>query len=71
MPQNLPAMVAIAQKLSADIPFVRVDLFEHFGKVLFSEMTFHPVSGMMPVEPMEADYEIGRLLDLSIVEPIP
>src|SRR5690606_15858403 len=54
-PQKFDEMIAAAKLLSAGIPFVRVDLFEHDGVVLFSEMTFHPVSGMMPFLPREAD----------------
>lgn len=70
-PSALDEMLSVARELSAGIPFVRVDLFEHFGRILFSEMTFHPVSGMMPVAPKSADLEIGRFLDLSRVEVAP
>lgn len=66
-PANFEAMIETARKLSLGIPFVRVDLFEHMGRVLFSEMTFHPVSGMMRFEPKTADFETGQLLDLSLV----
>lgn len=66
-PANLQSMITIACELSSGIPFVRVDLFEHLGRVLFSEMTFHPVSGMILFEPKSADLEIGQLLDLSLV----
>lgn len=67
-PSQFNQMVQLAKELSAGIPFVRVDLFEHHGAVYFSEMTFHPVSGMMPIKPETADLEIGQLLDLSEVE---
>lgn len=67
-PSKLDEMIAIARKLSRGIPFVRVDLFQHRGRVLFSEMTFHPVSGMMPLEPRSADSAIGKMLDLSLVD---
>lgn len=66
-PACFAEMVDAARTLSAGIPFVRVDLFEQRGTVLFSEMTFHPVAGMMPFVPKEADLEIGRLLDLGRV----
>jgi hypothetical protein len=61
-------MVSISRELSAGIPFVRVDLYEPLGRVLFSEMTFSPVSGVMPVSPRRADDDLGRLIDLSLVE---
>lgn len=66
-PRGLEQMIAISKRLSKDIPFVRVDLFEHAGQVLFSEMTFTPVSGMMPFSPPSADRLVGQLLDLSRV----
>lgn len=66
-PANFNTMISMARNLSAEIPFVRVDFFEHLGRVLFSEMTFSPVSGMMRLYPKSADFQIGQLLDLSSV----
>ena len=65
MPAQLPEMIHIAAELSADFPFVRVDLFDVSGKIYFSELTFTPCSGMMPLTPESADYELGTLLDLN------
>lgn len=64
-PEQLPEMLEIARKLSEDFPFVRVDLFEVEGKILFSELTFTPCSGMMPLSPEDADMELGKMLDLN------
>lgn len=64
-PACFDEMAAIARSLSADIPFVRVDLFENAGRPRFSEMTFHPCSGFMPFEPPEWDARLGELLNLS------
>jgi len=44
-PGNLVEMLSIAEKLSNNIPFVRVDLYEINGKVYFGELTFYPSSG--------------------------
>lgn len=66
-PDSLDEMVEFARNLSTNIPFVRVDFFEHCGVPLFSEMTFHPVSGMMPLTPKSADFEIGQMLSLNSV----
>lgn len=41
-PRSFEEMVKIAQILSADFPFVRVDLYDQNGKVLFGELTFTP-----------------------------
>lgn len=44
-PLNFELMVKIAAKLSRDIPFVRVDLYNTNGKIFFGELTFFPSSG--------------------------
>lgn len=64
-PDKLTEMIEIARKLSKDFPFVRVDLFMIEGRILFSELTFTPCSGMMPLEPKEADEWLGELIDLN------
>ncbi len=65
IPEQIGEMLDIAANLSEDFPFVRVDLFNVEGKIYFSELTFTPCAGMMPLTPSEADEEIGRLVDLS------
>lgn len=46
-PKSWNRMLEIAQCLSRDFPFVRVDLYEVEGKVYFGEMTFTPASGLL------------------------
>lgn len=58
-PGNLNEMIEIATKLSKDIPFVRVDLYNIEGKILFSEMTFAPGSGFGPFYPEEWERKLG------------
>ena len=41
-PQNLEYMKRMAEVLSADFEYVRVDMYEVDGKVLFGELTFTP-----------------------------
>ena len=41
-PKCLAEMVNIASKLCEKFPFVRVDLYEYFGKTKFGEFTFFP-----------------------------
>ena len=41
-------MTDVAHALAEDFEFVRVDLYEHDGKVLFGELTFSPASGVFP-----------------------
>lgn len=63
-PDNFDEMISIAEKLSRDIPFVRVDLFNVDGKIYFSEMTFFPGGGFTPFYPDKYEYETGRFLEL-------
>ena len=63
-PQCFEEMVQIAERLSAGIPHVRVDLYEINGKVYFGELTFSHWSGMVPFEPEEWDYTFGSWLEL-------
>lgn len=63
-PKNLDKMIKIAEKLSEDIPFVRVDLYENKNKVLFGEFTFFPGSGFEKFEPSSWDYNLGKLIRL-------
>lgn len=58
-PSQFDVMKNIAGRLSKDIPFVRVDLYEVEGKVYFSEMTFYPCSGFLPFEPEKYDRALG------------
>ena len=57
-------MMEASRKLSAGIPFVRVDFYEADGQMLLSEMTFYPCGGFMPMGSPEQDLEIGNMLDL-------
>ena len=57
-------MITVAEKLSKDIPFVRVDLYEINGKVYFGELTFYPSSGFEGFEPEEWDKKLGDMLEL-------
>lgn len=64
LPKNLKEMISLAEKLSMNEPFLRVDLFNVNGKIFFGELTFYPASGMLPWTPEEADKEIGIYLKL-------
>lgn len=62
IPVQLKEMLEICRCLSEDFPFVRVDLFVIDGRIYFSELTFTPCSGMMPLSPETADAELGQKL---------
>ena len=57
-------MLDICRTLSADFPFVRVDLYNCDGKVIFGELTFTP-NGGTDMYTAEGDVTLGSWLDLS------
>ena len=63
-PSSFCDMVRIARILSADIPFVRIDLYDINDKVYFGEITFFPASGMGHFTPNCWDYILGSLIQL-------
>lgn len=63
-PEGLDKMLEIARTLSAGIPFVRVDLYNINGRILFGELTFYPGSGMGRFAPSEWDTTLGQLIEL-------
>ena len=63
-PLKYEEMISICKKLSAGIPFIRVDLYEIDGNVYFSELTFSPCNGMIPFRNPAHDFEIGKMLTL-------
>jgi len=46
LPSNIKDMIKIAEHLSSPFPFVKVDLYNADGKILFSELTFIPYGGI-------------------------
>lgn len=63
-PENFHEMLSIAEKLSQNIPHVRVDLYSINGEIYFGEMTLYHWGGMMPFEPEEWDYKFGSWIEL-------
>jgi hypothetical protein len=63
-PACFEEMLGIARRLSADIPFVRVDIFVVNNQVYFSEMTFYPTGGFGFFKPEEWEEKIGDWIKL-------
>lgn len=63
-PKNFSLMIELAEKLSENIPFVRVDFYEVNNKVYFGEMTFYPGSGFEEFSTLEQDKLFGDMIDL-------
>ena len=64
-PTCFDEMVMIAKKLSQGFAFIRVDLYQIDDVVYFSELTFFPCAGYMPLKNDKHDFELGNMLDIS------
>ena len=64
-PASVDRMIEISKTLSADFNFVRVDLYDVYGKVYFGELTFTPETGVIHGCPDEFDVEKGKLLNVN------
>jgi hypothetical protein len=59
-PGRLPEMIELAEKLGAETDFVRVDLYDVGGRVVFGELTSFPAGGDSPFDPETFNLEFGR-----------
>lgn len=66
-PQQFDKAVSIAEELSYEFSFIRVDLFlTDDGKIYFGELTNFPANGMRKYKPKEyEDYFGKKIIDLS------
>ena len=63
-PLNYEKMLEMAQCLSKDMPFARIDFYEINGMIYFGEITFYPASGFEGFDPDSWDYTLGNWIDL-------
>lgn len=63
-PNNLTMMIELAERLSTNIPQLRVDFYEVNNKIYFGELTFFSQSGFDTDLTEEADLLLGRKLTL-------
>lgn len=63
-PSCYEEMVEIAERLSSEIPFCRIDLYEIEGRVFFGEITFFPGGGFETFNPDEWDTTLGTWMKL-------
>jgi teichuronopeptide biosynthesis TupA-like protein len=59
-PARLSEMIDVAERLGADTDFVRVDLYDVAGRVVFGELTSFPAGGDSPFDPESFNAEFGR-----------
>lgn len=65
-PKQLDKMIKIAERLSAGIPEVRIDLYIIHGKIYFGEYTFFTNGGFDTTITSDADIILGEKLKLPI-----
>lgn len=64
LPTDLEKIIGLAEKLSAGLPFLRVDFYYVNNKIYSGELTFYPASGLTPFTDMEWDRIMGSWLKL-------
>lgn len=62
IPDNWDELLEVAEKLSADFGYVRVDLYSSEGRVWFSELTFWPRAGVYVTDD---NLKFGEMMDLD------
>lgn len=63
-PDNLEELIQVAEKLSKDFNYARIDLYNVNGKVYFSEITLSPNSGFDTDISYETDKLLGEKLHI-------
>lgn len=61
-PSGYERMVEMAELLTKEIPFARVDFYDVDGKIFFGELTFFPGSGMEAFSPEVWDEKLGDMI---------
>lgn len=64
-PETYDRMVELAENLSKEFPFVRVDFYDINGRIYIGEMTFTSGGGFSKYNPVEWDYKLGEILDIT------
>jgi hypothetical protein len=65
-PQNLSEMLGIARRLSRDMYYARIDLYDMKGRIYFGEITLYPTSGFSTFARYEDDEMLGSWLCLDL-----
>jgi len=63
LPNNKNELISVAEKLAEPFVFVRADLYNIDGKIIFSELTFHSGGGMVPFKPKKYDQIFGKFFE--------
>ena len=60
LPDSLDEMILLAEKISRNHRFLRVDFYDVQGHIYFGELTFFPASGFGKFNPEEWDLILGN-----------
>ena len=63
-PEKLEEMLSIAERLSKDMYYARVDLYNVSGKIYFGEITMYPTGGFSTFSRYEDDLLLGSYIKL-------
>ena len=63
-PKNFDEMISVVKKLADNFPFVRVDLYNLDGNIIFGEMTFYPADGRLEFIPEEYNKIVGDYITI-------
>jgi hypothetical protein len=58
-PHNIDLMFSLADRLGSGLDFVRVDMYNVGGRIVFGEFTNYPDAGLAPFDPPEFDEVFG------------
>ena len=64
-PQQLEPAIKLAEILSTDFSFLRVDLYLIDQQIYFGELTNYPGNGFVPFRPKKLEYQFGSYIKLS------
>lgn len=67
-PKCMDEMFKLAEELSKPFPFVRLDLYDKDGEIIFGEFTFAPSGGADPNRLPSTDIYFGECLDLTDIK---
>ncbi len=65
VPLNLQEMIKVAELLSAEVDFLRVDLYDLGSRIVFGELTNYPGGGLEIFKPKGVGLRLGALLKLD------
>ena len=65
LPDNLSEMISLAERLSENEPFLRVDFYNVKGNIYFGELTFYPAGEMGKWTNDDVDVGLGEYLTVS------